>query len=135
MQEQRPGFAHYALLDIEVGKLFKRPNFFGSELGDAFVDRDCFCQETVANENLRKALEIVDGLKGFPLPDIELADGHECDLIARLVLQNILVFGDGLGDFALVQQLLCSLDVFAFVIGHARTETNLPRGSLPTRSP
>src|SRR5438105_8017798 len=38
---------------------------------------------------------------------------YQSDLVARLVLENVLVFGDGLGDFALVQQLLCGFDVFA----------------------
>jgi hypothetical protein len=36
-----------------------------------------------------------------------------------------------LGDLALVQQLLCGFNVFALVIGHARTETNLPLESAP----
>src|SRR5206468_1657256 len=94
----------------------------------------CFCQEAVADVNLREAFEVVDGLKRFALPDIQLADGHECDLITRLVLQNILVLGDGLSDFALVQQLLCGLYVFAFVISHARTGTSLPAGVCPGRS-
>ena len=128
LQEKRTGFAHYALLNVQVSKLFEGANFFRSQLGDALVHRDCFGKETVANENLRKALEVVDGLERFSLADIELTDGHERDLIARLVLQNVLVFGDGLGDFALVQQLLCGLYVFAFVISHARTGTNLPVG-------
>ena len=131
LQKERPGLAHYPLLNVQVGKLFEGSNFFRSQLGDALVDRDCFGKETVANENLRKALEVVDGLERFSLADIELTDGHERDLIARLVLQNILVFGDGLGDFALVQQLLCGLYVFAFVISHARTGTNLPAGVCP----
>src|SRR5438105_10851611 len=55
---------------------------------------------------------------------------YQSDLVARLVLENVLVFGDGLGDFALVQQLLCGFDVFAFVISHSQKETNLP-GSSP----
>src|SRR6266566_2348606 len=131
LQEQGPGLAHDPLLNVEVGKLFERANLLGRELGNALIDRDCFCQETVADENLRKAFEIVDGLKRLALADIQLADGHQRDLIARLKLQNILVFGYGLGDFALVQQLLCDFNVFALVIGHARKGTNLLREPVP----
>ncbi len=125
LEEQRPGFAHHALLHVEVGQLFEGTNLFGSELGDAFVNSDSFCEEAVTDKNLREAFEVVDGLKGLALADVQLADGHQGDLIARLVLQNILVFRYGLGDLALVQQLLCGFDIFALVIGHARTGTNL----------
>src|SRR5437016_146823 len=135
LEEQGPGLAHYPLLNVEVGKLFKGANLFGSELGDALVNRNCLCQETVANKNLRKAFEVVDGLKRLALADIQLADGHQRDLVARLIFQNILVFGYGLGDFALIQQLLCSFNVFALVIGHAQKGTNLPPGVCPTSSP
>src|SRR5713101_1189829 len=134
LEEEGPGLAHYTLLNVEVGKFFERTDFFRGELGDTLVNRDCFGQETVAHENLSKAFEIVDGLERLALADIQLADGHQRDLIARLVLQNILVFGYGLGDFALVQQLLCGFDVLALVIGHARTETNLPRSPPRTFS-
>ena len=79
----------------------------------------------------RKAFEIVDGLECLALADVQLAYGHQRDLVAGLVLQNILVFAYGLGDFALVQQLLCGLNVFALVISHARTGTNLPLGVRP----
>src|SRR2546430_2809844 len=95
LEEKGPGLTHYPLLHVKVGKLFEGANLFGSELGDALVDGDCFCQETVADENLRQTLEVVDGLKRFALADIQLADGHQCDLVARLIFQNILVFGYG----------------------------------------
>ncbi len=130
LQEQGPGFTHHALLNIEVGKLFERPDFLGRQLGDPFVNGDGLREKTISDKNLRKAFEIIDSLKGFALADVQLANGHERDLIARLVLQDLLVFGDGLGHLALVQQLLCGFDVFALVKGHARTGTTLPR-SLP----
>src|SRR2546425_6734382 len=126
LEKKRPSFAHHPLLNVEVGELFERTYFFGSELGDALIYCNGFGKEPIADENLRQALKIIDGLKGFTLADIELADGHQSDLVARLEFQNILVFGDGLDDLALVQQLLCGFDVFAFVISHARTRTNLP---------
>jgi hypothetical protein len=43
----------------------------------------------------------------------------------------LLVFGDSLGDFALVQQLLRGFDVLTLVIGHTRTETSLPLERAP----
>jgi len=131
LEEKGTGLAHHALLNVEVGELFERADFLGSEFRDAFVNRDRFSQETVAHEDLCKAFEIVDGLERLALADVQLAYGHQRDLIARLVFQNILVFAYGLGDFALVQQLLCGLNVFALVISHARTGTNLPLGVCP----
>src|SRR5438876_1176616 len=116
---------------MTIGELFERANLLRSEFGDAFVNRNRFSQETVAHEDLRKAFEIVDGLECLALADVQLAYGHQRDLVAGLVLQNILVFAYGLGDFALVQQLLCGLNVFALVISHARTGTNLPLGVRP----
>src|SRR6267143_1676566 len=130
LQKQGPRFAHDPLLHVEVGKLLERADLFGSKLCDALVNCDGLGEKTISDKNLRKAFEIIDSLKGFALTDVQLADGHKGDLIARLVLQYLLVFGDGLGHFALVQQLLCSFDVFALVKGHARTGTILPR-SLP----
>ena len=70
LEEKGPSLAHHPLLNVEVGKLFERANLFGSELGDALVDRDRLCQETVAYENLGKALEVVDGLKRLALADV-----------------------------------------------------------------
>src|SRR6267154_2642669 len=123
LQEERPGFAHDALLDVEVGEFFERTNLFGSEFGDALVNGDGLGQETVAYEDLRQTLKIIDGLKSFALADVELADGHQGDLVFGLVLEDLLVFRDGLRDLALVQELLRGFDVFAFAIGHSLTQT------------
>src|SRR4029077_13149207 len=101
----------------------ERSYLFGSQLGDAFVHRDGFGQETISNEQLSQPLKVVDGLKRFALADIQLADGHQRDLIARLMLQNLLVFGYSLGDLALVEEFLCGFDKLAFVIGHSRAQT------------
>ncbi len=131
LEKQRAGLTHYTLLDVEVGQLFQRTNLLRSELGDALVNGDGFCKETITDKNLREAFEVIDGLERLALADVQLADGHQGDLIARLVLQNMLVFSYGLGDLALVQQLLCGFNVLALVIGHARTETNLPLESAP----
>jgi hypothetical protein len=35
----------------------------------------------------------------------------------------LLIFGDGLRDFALIQQLLRGFDEFTFGIGHSRSQT------------
>src|SRR5579885_1071109 len=129
MEEERARFAHHALLNVKVSKLFERANLLWRELGDAFVNSDGLGEESVANEDLREALEVVNSLKGFALANVQLADGHEGDLVARLILENLLVFGDGLRDLALVQQLLCGFNVFAFVVGHAASADRLPPGS------
>src|SRR5580700_4768746 len=123
LQKERPGFAHNPLLDVEVGQLFEGANLFGGQFGDALVNGDGFGEKTVSDKDLSEALEIIDGLKSFTLPDVQLADGHESDLIARLKLENLLVFGDGLRDLALIQQLLRGFDEFTFAIGHSRSQT------------
>jgi len=107
------------LLDVQIRQLFERPNLVRRQFGDALVNSDGLGQEPIGDKNLGEALEVVDGLKRFALANIELADGHQSDLVFGFVLENVLVFADGLGDFALVQQLLRSFDVLAFAIGHA----------------
>src|SRR4029077_3332959 len=119
LEKERTRFAHHALLNVKIGEAFERANFFGCKLGDALIDSDCFREETVADENLREAFEIIYGLKRFALANVEFADSHQCDLILRLVLEDLLVFGDSLRDFALVQKLLRRFDEFTLVIGHA----------------
>ena len=37
LEEQRPGLAHYALLNVKVGELFKRANLLGGQFGDALL--------------------------------------------------------------------------------------------------
>src|SRR5580658_2750585 len=123
LQKERAGFAHNPLLDVEVGQLFEGANLFRGQFGDAFVNGDGFGEKTVSHKNLSETLEIIDGLKSFTLPDVQLADSHESDLIARLKLENLLVFGDGLRDLALIQQLLRGFDKFALGIGHTRSQT------------
>jgi len=86
LQEERAGLAHDPLLDVKVGQFFERANLFGSELGDAFVNGDSFCEKTVADKNLSESLEVIDGLKSLTLANVKFADGHEGDLIAGLVL-------------------------------------------------
>ena len=123
LQEERTSLAHHALLHVKISKFFERANLFGSQLGDALVNGDGLGEKSVGHKNLREPLEIIDGLKSFALANVEFADGHQGDLVARFILQNLLVFGDGLGDFALVQELLGGFDEFAFVISHALTGT------------
>ncbi len=123
LQEERASFAHDPLLDVQVGQLFKGANLFRGKLGDAFVNGNGLGEKTVADKDLREALEVIDGLKSLTLADVEFADGHEGDLIARLKLENLLVFGDGLRDFALVEQLLRGFDKFALAIGHSCSQT------------
>ncbi len=126
LQKQRPRLAHHSLLYVEVSQPFQRLDLFRSQFGDALVNRDSFGQKAVRHKNLCQPLKILDGLKGFALPNVQLADGHQGDLILRLIFQDVLVFGDRLRNFALVQQLLRGFDVFALVIGHASTRKTVP---------
>src|SRR5215470_16149818 len=106
LEEERPRFAHYTLLDVKIREALKRANLFGSKLRDTFVDGDCFGEKTVPHEDLCEAFEIIDGLESLALANVELADGHQGDLILGLVFEDMLVFGDGLRDFALIKELL-----------------------------
>src|SRR5207245_1417638 len=56
--------------------------------------------------------------------------GHQRDLVARLVLQDRLVFADGLRDFPLVERPLRGFDVFGLVISHRLTRQT-PSRRLP----
>src|SRR5258707_8279129 len=66
-------------------------------------------------------------LKRLALPDVQLPDGHQGDLVFGLVLQDLLIFRNGLRDLALIQELLCGFDVFAFAIGHSRLRHSTAR--------
>src|SRR5690349_2240696 len=72
LQEKGGRLAHDPLLNIKVGQFFEGADLFGSKFGDALVDSDGLGEKTVANKNLGETLEIIDGLKGLPLADIEL---------------------------------------------------------------
>src|SRR5215468_10213171 len=119
LEEERPRFAHHTLLDVKICEALKRANLFGRKFRDALINSDCFCEKTVANEDLREAFEIIDCLESFALANIEFADSHQGDLILGFILEDLLVFGDGLRDFALIEELLRGFDVFALVIAHA----------------
>ena len=134
LQEERSRLAHDPLLHVQVSQLFERTNFFGGEFRDALVNGDGLRQETIADEQLREPLEVIDGLERLALADVQLSDGHQGNLIPRLVLQDLLIFGDGLRHLALIQQLLCGFNEFALVVGHALMG-QLPYESRPRLSP
>src|SRR5439155_12988561 len=96
LEEQWARFAHYALLHVQVSQPLERFDFFRRQLRDALVNSDGLRQETVADKDLRQTFKIFDGPEGFSLANVQLADGHQRDLILRLVLQNMLVFRNGL---------------------------------------
>src|SRR5260221_4188861 len=127
LQKQRAGLAHHALLHVQISEFLERANLLGSEFGDALVNGNRLGQETVADEDLREALKIINGLKRLALPDVQLPNGHQGDLVFRLVLQDLLIFRDGLRDLALIEELLCGFDVFAFAIGHSRLRHSTAR--------
>src|ERR1700730_17016566 len=102
LQKERARFTHHPLLDVKVGKFLERTNFFRGEFSDAFVNGNGLGEEAVADKNLREALEIIDGLESFALPNVQLPDRHQGDLIAGLKFKDLLVFGDSLRNFALI---------------------------------
>jgi hypothetical protein len=67
---------------------------------------------------VREALEIFDGLGHVTLAGEQVAHGHQGGLVFGIVAENLLIFGDGLGYFALVEIFQRVLKRFAFVEGH-----------------
>jgi hypothetical protein len=120
LQVEWPGLAHHALLDIEFGKTFEGTRLFRRELPDFFVDGDGFGEEAVLGVKLGEALEVFEGFECFALTHVEIADGHQGDLIARLVAQDLLIFLDGLGNLALIQVFLRGIERLGFVEAHQR---------------
>ena len=118
LQEQGTRFAEHSLLHVEVGEAFKRRKFIRRQLGNFFVDRDGFAVEAVVEIDLSEALEVFNGVRHIALAGIEVANRHQCGLVLRVVAQNLLILGDGLRDFALIEELQRVFERFAFVERH-----------------
>ena len=118
LQEERPRLAQHSLLHVEVRQPLKRGQFVGGELGNLLVDGDGLAVEAVAQIDLREPLEVFDGLRHVSLTGEEIAHGHQSGLVFRIVAENLLIFGDGLGNLALVEILQRVFERFAFVKGH-----------------
>ncbi len=116
---QGAGFAHHALLNIEIGQALERANLFRSEFSDFFVDGDGFGEEAIGEIDLGEAFEVFKGLKGLALANEQIADGHEGDLILGVVLEDGQVLGNRLGNLALVEILLGRFDVLGLLVCHA----------------
>ncbi len=118
LQEKRTRLAQHSLLNVEIGEAFERRKFIRRQLGNFLVDRDGFAVEAVVEIDLREALEVFDGVRHIALAGIEVADRHQCGLILRVVAENLLILGDGLRDFALIEELQRVFERFAFVERH-----------------
>ena len=110
--------AQHPLLHVKLRQPLHRPGLLGSQFGYLFIDRDRFRYKAVRQKQFCQPLEIFQRLERFPLANVEVANGHQRDLVSRLVLQDILIFGNGLRHLILVEILLRALDMSAFVIGH-----------------
>ena len=84
LQEQWPGFAQHALLDVEIGEALERREFVRRQLGDLLVDSDGLAVEPVVQIDLREPLEILDGVRHVALAREQIADGHQRGLILRV---------------------------------------------------
>jgi len=76
-----------------------RTAFLRRKLGNFFINRDGFGCETVVKENLREPFEILKRAESFALADKQIAQGHQCDLVLRFVLEDTLIFRNGLRQF------------------------------------
>ena len=118
LQIKRPRLAQDSLLHVKFRQPFQRAAFLGSKLGDLFVDGDGFGGEAVVQKNLGQPFKIFQGLEGFPLADEQISQRHQGDLILGLILQNLLVFEDGLRHLPLLEILRRRVEVLGLVIGH-----------------
>ena len=106
------------MLHVEVGEPFERREFIRRQLGNLLVNRDGFAVEAVVEVNLRQALEVFDGVRHVALAGVEVAHRHQRRLILRVVAENLLILGDGLRDFALIQEFQRVFKRFIFVERH-----------------
>jgi len=118
LQIQRPCLAEDALLNVKLRQSFQRARFLGRELCYFFVNGDGFGCESVVQKNLCELFKIFQRLKGFALAHEQIAQGHQGDLILRFILQDLLIFRDGLRHLPLLQILLRRVNVLAFVVRH-----------------
>ena len=118
LQKKRARLAQHALLHVEIGELLERADFGRRQLGDFLVNRDGLAVEAIRKIDLRKPLEIFERVGHIALAGEQIAHRHQRGLILRVVAENLLIFGDGLGDLALVQILQRAFERFAFIKGH-----------------
>ena len=127
LQIEGPRLAQDSLLYVKFRQPFQRAAFLGSKFGDFLVDGDGFGGEAVVQKNLGQTFKIFQGLEGLPLPDEKISQGHQGDLILGLILDNLLVFEDGLRHLPLLKILRRRVEVLGLVISHLQLLIPLSR--------
>ena len=105
LQVLRAGVVEKTLLRVEFRQLqeaFKRR----LELADLLVHRDGLNRESLAGIGIAHSLETFGGFGGFAETRIEVANGIGDGQVLGIILEDLLVFGDGILQLALLNVLL-----------------------------
>ena len=78
------------------------------ELGDLLVHRDAFYRESLRGIGITHTLETLDGFGGIAEAGVEIANRVVDGEVLGIVLENLLVFRDGVLKLALLDKLLRS---------------------------
>ena len=87
----------------------------GLELGNFLVQRDAFDGKALGGVRITHALKARDSLLGIAETGVQISNGIVDGEILGIVLQDLLVFGDGVLQLALLDKLLRSAENFLFV--------------------
>ena len=99
------GVVEQALLGVEFGQ-FQQALERGLELADLLVHRDGLDRESLAGIGIADSLEAFGGFVGFAEAGVEVADGVGDGQVLGIVLEDLLVLGDGVLQLALLDILL-----------------------------
>ena len=114
MQVLGPGIVEQTLLRVEL-RQFQHAIQAGLELGNFLVHRDAFDGKALGGVCITHALKARDSLLGITETGVKITNSIVDGEILGIVLQDLLVFGDGVLQLALLDKLLRSAENFLFV--------------------
>src|SRR5579862_6485589 len=105
LQVLRAGVVEQALLGVEFGQL-QQALERRLELADLLVHRDGLDRETLAGIGIAHSFETLRGLVALAVAGVEVTNGVVDRQVFGVVLENLLVLGDGILKLALLDVLL-----------------------------
>ena len=114
LQVLRARVVEETLLGIEF-RQFQRTVHARMDLGDLLVHRDAFYRETLRGIGIADTLETFDGFGSLAQSGVEVPDGVVDGEVLGIVLENLLVFRDGVLKLALLDKLFRSAEKLLFV--------------------
>ena len=122
------GIVEQTLLGVKLGQLqhaFQR----GFQFADFLIDGDGLDRETLAGIGIADILEAICGFVVLAEADVEIAHGVGDRKVFRVVLEDLLVFGDRVLQLALLDILLRSAEELLFV--EPETKRHMSTDSSP----